>query len=193
MKEKKPWTFKRVYNLLTNVLLVLIICILIIPSWRTSFQGWFQRLTMSDAEFTEELKTPMPANQQNWELFTMNGEMINFAEFKGKPVVITFWATWCGACRAEMPSFGELSEQFNNDVIFLAASEESIEKIQSSKLPEKYDFLYATQTFPPFFDVSALPTLAIMDKDMNLVYRSVGAADLNTEENVAFLNQLKNQ
>lgn len=192
MKEKKPLK-KRIWNWISNSLLALIILILIIPSWRTTFQGWVQSFTMADANFTEQSRTPFPINERNWALFNMEGEMINFADFKGKPIVISFWATWCGPCRAEMPTMNKLSKHWNNEIVFVAASTESIEVIKKTGLHESYDFLYATQDYPPFFEVNSFPTLAILDKEMNLVYRSVGAEDLDTEANVAFLNQLKNE
>lgn len=189
MSEKK-WTTKRVLNYVSNVVLAVIIIILIVPSWRTSFQGWFQSLTMSNAHFHAERNDAIPEYQKNWELFSMDGELVNFAEFEGHPIVLSFWATWCGPCRAEMPSLKELSQNYNNDVLFVAATLESIDVVKGTDLDKEYDFLYSTQSYPPFFEVESYPTLVIMDKEMNMVYHSVGAKDLNTEENISFLNSL---
>jgi thiol-disulfide isomerase/thioredoxin len=188
-KSKK----KQIWNWISNGLLALIILTLIIPSWRTTFQSWFHGLTMSSADFTEQESIPMPPEQANWALFKMDGQMVNFADFKGKPIVVSFWATWCGPCRAEMPSLGRLRSHWDDEIVFVGASNEPIETIEASGLPSEYDFLYSTQNYPPFFAVEVLPTLAILDKDMNLVFKTTGAQDLNTEENVAFLNELKNR
>src|SRR5882672_3426274 len=52
----------------------------------------------------------------------MNGVDVKLAAFKGKPIVLNFWATWCGPCRAEIPSLVELQKQYGDegqDVVIL--------------------------------------------------------------------------
>lgn len=42
----------------------------------------------------------------------MNGQTVNLADFKGRPLILNFWATWCGPCKIEIPSFVALAEQY---------------------------------------------------------------------------------
>src|SRR5437016_3088840 len=58
----------------------------------------------------------------NFTLKDMNGVDVKLAAFKGKPIVMNFWATWCGPCRAEIPSLVELQKQYGDegqDVVIL--------------------------------------------------------------------------
>ena len=49
----------------------------------------------------------------------MNGVDVNLASFKGKVILLNFWATWCGPCRAEIPSLVELQQQYADDLVVL--------------------------------------------------------------------------
>lgn len=147
-------------------------------------------MTLSEVSFTDNGSVPVPLAERNWELVSTDGELFNFAEFEGKPIVLNFWATWCTACRAELPHYAELRENWNDEIVFAAITTESLETVEQSGLADDYDFLYCTQEYQPFFEVSVFPTLAIIDKEMNMVYRMEGAADLNNEENISFLNAL---
>jgi peroxiredoxin len=48
-------------------------------------------------------------------LNTLDGEQVSLSDFRGQPVIINFWATWCGPCRIEMPEFQEAFAEHQND------------------------------------------------------------------------------
>ena len=61
----------------------------------------------------------------NFTIKDMNGVDVKLAAFKGKPIVLNFWATWCGPCRAEIPSLVELQKKYSDegqDVVILGIS-----------------------------------------------------------------------
>src|SRR5579859_64949 len=58
----------------------------------------------------------------NLELHDLKGATHKLSEFRGKPVVLNFWATWCVPCAAEMPMLSEMQKQYQGKVLFIAAS-----------------------------------------------------------------------
>lgn len=176
-----------------NTLLVVVVLILLIPSMRVRFQGWFQSFFLSDAIITKQMNQSIEASVLNWQLFDTQYQLHAFSEFTSKPIVLSFWATWCPPCRAELPELKELNEELKNKLHVVAVSEESVDIILKSELAEDYNFLYSTQSIPASFKVNSYPTLLIIDKNFNIVYRQEGAANLNTEANKNFLNSLANE
>jgi thiol-disulfide isomerase/thioredoxin len=77
----------------------------------------------------------------------MNGVDVKLAAFKGKPIVLNFWATWCGPCRAEIPSLVELQKQYGDegqDVVILGISvDDPVEKLKpyASQMKMNYPVL----------------------------------------------------
>jgi cytochrome c biogenesis protein CcmG/thiol:disulfide interchange protein DsbE len=51
----------------------------------------------------------------NFTLHDMNGTPVKLSEFKGKVIVLNYWATWCGPCKIEIPAFVELYDKYKND------------------------------------------------------------------------------
>lgn len=58
----------------------------------------------------------------NFELATLDGEVVSLADLKGRPVLVNFWATWCGPCRAEMPEFQEASVDNAGNLVVLGVN-----------------------------------------------------------------------
>lgn len=52
-------------------------------------------------------------------VYDADGGEVTFSSLLGKPVVLNFWASWCGPCKSEMPHFQELFEQYGEDVTFV--------------------------------------------------------------------------
>jgi thiol-disulfide isomerase/thioredoxin len=55
-------------------------------------------------------------------LFNIDGQEVNLSDFQGKPVIINFWATWCGPCRVEMPHLQEAFAEHQGDVVVLGVN-----------------------------------------------------------------------
>src|SRR3954463_9329184 len=52
----------------------------------------------------------------------MNGVEVKLASFKGKVILLNFWATWCGPCRAEIPSLVQLQQRYGDQLVVLGVS-----------------------------------------------------------------------
>ena len=99
-----------------------------------------------------------------FELPEINGNKISLSDYKGKVILINFWATYCGPCKAEMPSLNNLFVAFkNNGFIVLAISVDPAEKPVQSFLKDK------KITFP-----------VLMDKDQEVYFDQYGVLGLPT-------------
>lgn len=62
-----------------------------------------------------EFKNVVP----NTKFYSLDGEELTFEDFKGKPIVLNLWASWCPPCRDEMPNFEEMYKLYGDDVQFI--------------------------------------------------------------------------
>ena len=71
------------------------------------------------------------AARLDFQLKDMNGVDVKLDSFKGKVILLNFWATWCGPCKAEIPSLVELQEKYPDDLVVLGFSvDDPAEKIK---------------------------------------------------------------
>jgi len=107
-----------------------------------------------------------------------DGSSYSLADQKGKIVVLSFWATWCGPCRDMEPHFEHVAAQFQGaaDVIFLAADCDEDESLVPAYLDEVKP--RATVVFADGLDrllaVNAFPTLIVLDRAGKIAYRAEG-------------------
>ena len=110
-----------------------------------------------------------------------DGETISLADYKGKIVVLDFWATWCGPCKASFPAMKKAMEKYTDVKFFFVNSRETAE----NKLEAVTDFM--TKNSYPFhvlmddedtafesYNIAFLPTKVILDGNQNIRYRSIG-------------------
>lgn len=117
-----------------------------------------------------------------------SGNQVSLSDFKGKPVILNFWASWCGPCKMEMPDFDEVYKQYGRDIHFLMVNltdgrQETV--ALATEFLEKRDY-----SFPVYFDkdsdaattygVYSIPTTYFIDAEGNFVAQGNGALDKDT-------------
>nr|WP_277349416.1 TlpA disulfide reductase family protein [Pseudoflavitalea sp. G-6-1-2] len=121
--------------------------------------------------------------------FTMNNELgkaVEFASFRGKYVLIDFWASWCGPCVASFPKLKEVYEQYKNkgfEIVGVSTDKsEAAWQTAVKKYLNPWPQLHDTQNIAgKFFAVKMLPTTYLIHPDGKIVARDVHAEELGAK------------
>src|SRR5436190_1188443 len=112
----------------------------------------------------------------------MNGAEVKLASFKGKVILLNFWATWCGPCKAEIPSLVELQQQYAKDLVVLGLSvDDTVEKMKpyAAQYKINYPLLVGNgrddvqEAFGPLIGI---PVSVIIARDGTIAKRHSGIA-----------------
>jgi peroxiredoxin len=112
-----------------------------------------------------------------------NGVSVHLSDYKGKVVLVNFWATWCGPCKVEIPEFVKLYSEYKDRgfVILgvLAQDTPSKEQLHAFMTENRMDYpvLYSTEQFEGAFgEIWALPTSYLINRDGAVCAKQLGPA-----------------
>lgn len=128
-----------------------------------------------------------------WSVKDLDGNEVPMAQFRGKPLFINFWATWCPPCRAELPNVQRLYDTMKDQGIgFLLISSETPEQVKTFLKGNSYTFpCYLVEEEPPMpFRVGSIPTTLLMTPDGKIAFTHSGAVAWDGQRTQEFLKQL---
>lgn len=130
-----------------------------------------------------------------FELPDLEGNRVSLENFKGKIVFVNFWATWCPACKYEMPSMEKLWQNFKNeDFIILAVdlgeSEGVVRKFVEEKKLSFPILLDKGRSTQMDYSITAIPTTYIIDREGKIIGKAVGAREWDNENSIKLFHLL---
>lgn len=133
---------------------------------------------------SEKDKTPAV----DFTMYDINGNAVKLSDYYGKPIIMNFWASWCGPCKSEMPDFDKAYQTYGKDIHFLMVNltdgyQETVESASEFISQSGYQF-------PVYFDsdtegaytygIYSIPTTFFIDKDGNMAAYAQGAINMET-------------
>jgi cytochrome c biogenesis protein CcmG, thiol:disulfide interchange protein DsbE len=126
---------------------------------------------------------------------TDSDRTVSLSQFRGKPVLLNFWASWCGPCIEETPSLVQLQRELGNKVTVIAISEDADEAAYKQFIRDhKVDLLTvrdsgsqkANETYGTF----KFPETYVIDGNGMIVRKFIGPIDWNSPDIVEYLKKL---
>ncbi|MGM9589049.1 MAG: redoxin domain-containing protein [Faecousia sp.] len=179
---------EKTYKILKVVLLVLCFAAILLGAKRL-YDVLGSRVEMESLA-TQPTEAAQPEKQAapDFTAYDGDGNAIKLSDFRGKPVILNFWASWCGPCKMEMPDFEEKYQEYGEKIQFLMlnqtdGSRETVDSASSFIAEQGY-------TFPVYFDsdwsgaaaygVNAVPVTYFIDAEGNFVAWKQGTLSVET-------------
>ncbi|MBT1075434.1 peroxiredoxin family protein [Geobacter grbiciae] len=128
----------------------------------------------------------------NFRLPTLSGENKSLSQYRGKIVLVNFWASWCPYCRDEMPSMDRLVKSFpKGDLVVLAVNVEKRFPEKYRRAPVSFNFLSdATGQVQQHYGANRLPDTFIVDRKGIIRQRVTGGIEWDSPKVVSYLKSL---
>lgn len=126
----------------------------------------------------------------------LNGKQISLSDYKGKVVLLNFWATWCPPCRLEMPTIEKAYQKYKTKGFeVLAVSVDAGPKSAIQHFLQELDLSFQVLLDPDMetlrtFRSSALPTTVVIDRRGNIRWRELGYRDWTDPESMKLITGL---
>ena len=128
-----------------------------------------------------------PAPAPTFTATDLDGRPVSLAALRGKVVLVNFWATWCGPCRAEIPDLVALQEKYRDQLQVIGISQDEAPVDLVRRFAASHHMNYPVVMSSPeierlFPGVNALPTSFILDRESRIVQKHVGMLVAATTE-----------
>ncbi len=155
--------------------------------------------TVGDDEEVRPSEASQRRTIKNLELKLENGTVAHLTDFKNRVVILSFWASDCGPCLEELPTFAKLSKSFGDDKLVVVPvnieDEESLDKNFVAAFWKKNNF-----SFPSYFDtqqisaqimdIQVIPTNYVLDKKGRIAFSSFGYNNWSSTKAVDLIKSL---
>ena len=172
---------------ITNIAFVVLIGLMIYPPTKVYF---IRLVSFSPSEIKVDEQKQL--NTAIWNLKGLNTSDVSIKDLNNKVLFVSYWATWCPPCIAEMPSMDALYSDYKEHVTFVFVTNEDWKTV--SQFYEKKGYVFPTYNeltpTPEVLYSTSIPATFIIDKNKNIVVEKYGAANWNSSKTREILKTL---
>jgi cytochrome c biogenesis protein CcmG/thiol:disulfide interchange protein DsbE len=135
---------------------------------------------------------PDDSKAPDFSLKSFDGKTVKLSDYKGKVIIIDFWATWCPPCRKGIPDLVSIQNEYKNDVVIIGISldgEKTLKDVPGfvKSYGINYPIVYGDEkVVAAYGGIEGIPTAFVVDKKGNVVDKHVGLVPKDT-----YVNKIK--
>ena len=155
-------------------------------------------LVVTGVVHADQTLTPVPGNipAPDFTLQDIDGNLHRLSEYRGRPVIINFWATWCPPCREEIPSMNRAWQVLREEGIAMLAinvgEDEDTIFVFTADYPADFPLLLdQSGDIIGQWPVKGLPTTYVIAPDGSIAYRAIGGREWDDDELLDVIRKLK--
>lgn len=177
----------------SDILFVVFIILLIVPQTRKPIQVAVNKLkVLVWSPSTKAAEDQVQLSPFDYQVLTLEGAPKTIGIGKGKVTFISYWATWCAPCLAELPSIEKLYADYGEQLNFVLLTNEQPETVKAFLQKKPYTLpIFTPRMAPPALLLdNSIPTNYLIGQTGKIISKETGAADWNSEKVRAVLEEL---
>ncbi len=131
---------------------------------------------------------PAEATAADFSVLDGDGNTVTLSERFGKPIVVNFWATWCGPCRSELPHFDAAYSEYGDEIEFMMVNltdggRDTVDSVKAFTAESDYSFpVYYDTEFSAAnaYSIYSIPLTVVIDKNGAVAASHIGSMDADT-------------
>lgn len=185
-KNRKPSA------IISDILLVVLVIIMLVPNWRREVGSVFVRLIMT----SPDVETHEPIKLTNEDLMlTYSDKLGNIYQLENmldKPIFLTYWATWCHHCVAELPALNKLYQEAGKDIRIIILVNEELDVAEDYIASKGFNLpIYRQRSnVSEYLYSKKIPASFLINTKKELILKETGATKWGSDDFIEYLKKL---